>query len=236
MAKIILLANQVAIREWTLELERLSVGRARSNDIHLDDPAVSSHHAAILWMAGTAFVQDLGSTNGTLLNGDPIQRALLHTHDEVTIAPFHLRYEENLADEGLDKTVVLKREPTTARPASDADRRAARERRDMATGPMPVFKPGPRARLQLLSGRQVGRTVELVKPLTTLGRPGVQVAAIRRSNDGYTLHYVPTIGDRGEPPKVNGKPMAPGPYLLQDNDVIELAGITLGFFAVSSSS
>ncbi len=79
MAKIILMANQVAIREWTLELERLSVGRARSNDIHLDDPAVSSHHAAILWMAGTAFVQDLGSTNGTLLNGEPVQRACCAT-------------------------------------------------------------------------------------------------------------------------------------------------------------
>lgn len=236
MAKIILLANQVAIREWTLESERLTVGRARGNDIHLDDPAVSSHHAVIGWIDGVAFVEDLDSTNGTLLNGDPIQRALLHTHDEVTIAPFHLRYEENLADEGLDKTVVLKRAPIATRSALDADRRGAKERRETATGPMPALNPGPRARLQLLSGRQVGRTVELIKPLTTLGRPGVQVAAVRRSKTGYTLHYIPTAGDRGEPPKVNGKPMTPGPYLLQDNDVIELAGITLGFFAVSSSS
>lgn len=57
------------------------------------------------------------------------------------------------------------------------------------------------------------------------------MAAIRRLQTGYTLHYVPTAGDSGTPPKVNGKTMGAGPYVLQDNDVIELAGITLGFFA-----
>ncbi|HMM45784.1 MAG TPA: FHA domain-containing protein [Candidatus Macondimonas sp.] len=233
MAKIILLANQVAIREWPLDKERLSIGRARSNDIHLDDPAVSSHHAAICLIAGAAFVEDLGSTNGTLLNDAPVQRALLRNRDEVTVAPFHLRYEESLADEGLEQTVVLSASalPTPAeRPVEVATSDPGR----------PVRRPGPtrgpRARLQLLSGRQVGRSMELVKPLTTLGRPGVQVAAIRRLQTGYTLHYVPTAGDGGAPPKVNGKTMGAGPYVLQDNDVIELAGITLGFFASDATA
>lgn len=234
MAKIILMANQVAIREWTLELERLSVGRARSNDIYLDDPAVSSHHAAILWMAGTAFVQDLGSTNGTLLNGEPVQRALLRNCDEITIAPFQLRFEESLGDENLEKTVVLR--PGSMPPAQplQPDRPVAGDSAEPSTGPVPALKPGPRARLQLLSGRQVGRSLDLVKPLTTVGRPGVQVVAIRRSMEGYTLHYVPTAGDSGVTPKVNGKAIGSGPYALQDNDVIELAGITLGFFAQSA--
>lgn len=233
MAKIILLANQVAIREWPLDKARLSIGRARSNDIHLDDPAVSSHHAAICLIAGAAFVEDLGSTNGTLLNDEPVQRALLRSRDEVTVAPFHLRYEESLADEGLEQTVVLSAsalQTPAERPAgaaaSDPGRRVGR--------PAPPL--GPRARLQLLSGRQVGRSMELVKPLTTLGRPGIQVAAIRRSQNGYTLHYVPTAGDSGVPPKVNGKTMGAGPYVLQDNDVIELAGITMGFFASNAIS
>lgn len=235
MAKIILMANQVAIREWTLELERLTVGRARSNDIHLDDPAVSSHHAAILWMAGTAFVQDLGSTNGTLLNGEPVQRALLRNRDDITIAPFQLRFEESLADEGMEQTVVLRpgSVPQPAQPTRP-ERPVAGDSSEPSTGPVPALKPGPRARLQLLSGRQVGRSLDLIKPLTTVGRPGIQVAAIRRSTEGYTLHYVPTAGDSGVPPKVNGKAIGLGPYALQDNDVIELAGITLGFFAQSA--
>lgn len=233
MAKIILMANQVAIREWTLELERLTVGRARSNHIHLDDPAVSSHHAAILWMAGTAFVQDLGSTNGTLLNSEPVQRALLRNRDEITIAPFQLRFEENLADEGLEQTVVLRPGSMPPAPSPRPGQPAAGDTSEPSTGPVPALKPGPRARLQLLSGRQVGRSLDLIKPLTTVGRPGVQVAAIRRSTEGYTLHYVPTAGDSGVPPKVNGKAIGLTPYALQDNDVIELAGITLGFFAQS---
>ena len=233
MAKIILMANQVAIREWPLDLERLSVGRARGNDIHLDDPAVSSHHAAILWAAGTAFIQDLGSTNGTLLNGEPVQRALLRNRDEITIAPFQLRFEESLADEGLEQTVVLR---PGSMPSAQAVRPepAAPGTPEPSTGPVPTHKPGPRARLQLLSGRHVGRSLDLIKPLTTVGRPGVQVAAIRRSSDGYTLHYVPTAGDSGLPPKVNGKAIGSAAYSLQDNDVIELAGITLGFFAQPS--
>jgi pSer/pThr/pTyr-binding forkhead associated (FHA) protein len=234
MAKIILMASQVAIREWTLELERLTVGRARSNDIHLDDPAVSSHHAAILWMAGTAFVQDLGSTNGTQLNGEPVQRALLRNRDEITIAPFQLRFEESLADEGLEQTVVLRPGSMPPAPPPRPERQVAGESSEPSTGPVAALKPSPRARLQLLSGRQVGRSLDLVKPMTTVGRPGLQVAAIRRSREGYTLHYVPTAGDSGMPPKVNGKAIGLGPYALQDNDVIELAGITLGFFAQST--
>ncbi len=229
MAKIILLANQVAIREWPLDRERLSIGRARSNDIHLDDPAVSSHHAAICLISGAAFVEDLGSTNGTLLNDAPVQRALLRSRDEVTVAPFHLRYEETLADEGLEKTVILS-PGALASALAERPTEAAAPEPDRPVRP-PGSAPGPRARLQLLSGRQVGRSMDLVKPLTTLGRPGVQVAAIRRSQTGFTLHYVPTTGDSGTPPKVNGKTMGSGPYALQDNDVIELAGITLGFFA-----
>jgi len=229
MAKIILLANQVAIREWPLDKERLSIGRARSNDIHLDDPAVSSHHAAICMIAGAAFVEDLGSTNGTLLNEAPVQRALLRSQDEVTVAPFHLRYEESLADEGLEKTVILSASALPTAPTEQPAQAASPDSGRPVRRPSPT--PGPCARLQLLSGRQVGRSMELVKPLTTLGRPGVQVAAIRRLQTGYTLHYVPTAGDSGIPPKVNGKTMGAGPYALQDNDVIELAGITLGFFA-----
>lgn len=232
MAKIILLANQVAIREWPLDQERLTIGRARSNDIHLDDPAVSSHHAAIGLIAGTAFVEDLGSTNGTLLNDAPIQRALLRSQDEVTVAPFHLRYEESLADEGLEKTVVLS---PGALPAVSAEAPANAAAPDQGRpGRRQAPAPGPRARLQLLSGRQAGRSMALVKPLTTLGRPGLQVAAIRRSQTGYTLHYVPTAGDSGTPPKVNGKTIGAAPYALRDNDVIELAGVTLGFFAAQA--
>ena len=232
MAKIILLANQVAIREWPLDQERLTIGRARSNDIHLDDPAVSSHHAAIGLIAGTAFVEDLGSTNGTLLNDAPIQRALLRSQDEVTVAPFHLRYEESLADEGLEKTVVLS---PGALPGVSAEAPANTAAPDQGRpGRRQAPAPGARARAPLLSGRQGGRAVALVKALPPPGRPGPSVAAIPRSQPGCTLPYVPTAGGSGTPPKVNGKTIGAAPYALRDNDVIELAGVTLGFFAAQA--
>ena len=96
-----------------------------------------------------------------------------------------------------------------------------------ATGEQPVALP--KAKLQVLSGAFAGRELELNKALTTLGRPGVQVAAITRRADGYFIVHV----DSGKPndyPLVNGTRIGEQARKLQDNDVILLAGVKMGFF------
>ncbi|MDH5622256.1 MAG: FHA domain-containing protein, partial [Gammaproteobacteria bacterium] len=87
----------------------------------------------------------------------------------------------------------------------------------------------PLAKLQVLSGAFAGRELELTKALTTLGRPGVQVAAITRRAEGYYIVHVES-GKEGDYPLVNGKPTGAQARKLQDNDVVQLAGVKMGFF------
>src|ERR1700689_2917355 len=87
----------------------------------------------------------------------------------------------------------------------------------------------PKAKLQVLSGAFAGRELELTKALTTLGRPGVQVAAITRRAEGYFIVHVDSEGDENFP-LVNGAKIGPQPVKLPDNDVTQLAGVKMGFF------
>ena len=88
----------------------------------------------------------------------------------------------------------------------------------------------PLAKLNVLSGAFAGRELELTKALTTLGRPGIQVAAITRRAEGYYIVHVES-GKEGDFPLVNGQPIGAQARKLQDNDVLQLAGIKMGFFA-----
>ncbi|MEJ2273484.1 MAG: FHA domain-containing protein [Woeseiaceae bacterium] len=103
---------------------------------------------------------------------------------------------------------------------------------ETVTGIDPEHAPSalPLAKLQVLSGAFAGRELELTKALTTLGRPGVQVAAITRRAEGYYIVHVES-GKEGDFPLVNGKPIGAQARKLTDNDVVQLAGVKMGFFA-----
>jgi len=103
---------------------------------------------------------------------------------------------------------------------------------ETTTGVDPGSAPSalPLAKLQVLSGAFAGRELELTKALTTLGRPSVQVAAITRRAEGYFIVHVES-GKEGDYPLVNGEPIGPQARKLTDNDVVQLAGVKMGFFA-----
>jgi len=96
--------------------------------------------------------------------------------------------------------------------------------------PKSAPKALPLAKLQVLSGSFAGRELELTKALTTLGRPGVQVAAITRRAEGYYIVHVES-GKEGDYPLVNGNPIGAQARKLSDNDVVQLAGVKMGFFS-----
>ena len=102
---------------------------------------------------------------------------------------------------------------------------------ETSAGIEPPQKPKipPAAKLQVLSGTFAGRELELKKALTTLGRPGVQVAAVARRADGYYIIHVESK-DPTNFPMVNGQPIGAHAHKLEDNDVVQLAGVKMGFF------
>ena len=97
-----------------------------------------------------------------------------------------------------------------------------------AATPAPAARPGgqPLGAIQLLSGGNAGKELELAKPLTTLGKPGVQVAVLTRRPQGYFITHV----EGAQHPTVNGQAIGSAPHALKDHDLVEIAGIKMEFF------
>jgi pSer/pThr/pTyr-binding forkhead associated (FHA) protein len=230
MARLILSLDGQVMAEYNMNKERYTIGRLPDNDIRIDNPAVSGHHSLIINILNDSFLEDLNSTNGTYVNGKLIKKHALQHGDVLTCGHHQLRFVEDDAaqQDEFERTLVIQpsaRPVEKIRAAVSNGPEATASRRTLGNGTPPLKK----ARLQVLSGAFAGRELELTKTLTTLGRPGVQVAAITRRSEGYFLVHVDA--DSAENfPHVNGAPIGAQARKLVDNDVIQLAGVKMGFF------
>jgi pSer/pThr/pTyr-binding forkhead associated (FHA) protein len=241
MARLILSLDGQVLAEYNMTKERYTVGRLPDNDVRIDNAAVSGHHGLIINILNDSFLEDLNSTNGTYVNGKLIKKHALTHGDVITIGHHHLRFVdsqvESTEQDEFERTLVI--QPGQV---NEARLKAATE--SVAPVPAPAASasvspsaaaaaekgaPARPAKLQVLSGQFAGRELELSKTLTTLGRPGVQVAAISRRADGYYVVHVES-SKPGDFPMVNGQPIGPQARKLHDNDVVTLAGVKMGFF------
>ena len=259
MARLVLSLDNQTLAEYNMTKERYTVGRLPDNDIRIDNAAVSGHHSLIINILNDSFLEDLNSTNGTYVNGKLIKKHALQHDDVITVGHHQLRFLEDQIDDmpedEFEKTMVIEprgkveEDLVKAARAADEAARAALDApiRQASTAKAEAkreFKPTstqdvddaeakavslPLAKLQVLSGTFAGRELELTKTLTTLGRPGIQVAAISRRSDGYFIVHVES-GKENDFPLVNGSTIGPQARPLKDNDVIQLAGVKMGFF------
>jgi pSer/pThr/pTyr-binding forkhead associated (FHA) protein len=305
MAKLILSMDGLVLKEIPLSKERTTIGRKPHNDIQIDNLAVSGEHAVIVTILNDCFLEDLGSTNGTLVNGNPVKKHFLQNNDIVELGKYRLKFvgeapvpAATAEKADFEKTMVLR--PSAMKAATDqarsmgaggaeAARAAAQQVAAGATAsgtaekdaraapmssattttpmaiptqtqastptptasptstspttPIPVQAPTPTpaptpaapsaaksshplGAIQILSGGNAGKELELAKPLTTLGKPGVQVAVLTRRPQGYFITHV----EGANPPTVNGQAIGTAPHALKDHDVVELAGVKMEFF------
>jgi hypothetical protein len=277
MAKLILSLDGQLIKEFTLSKERTTIGRKPHNDIQIDNLAVSGEHAIIMTILNDSFLEDLGSTNGTLVNGQPVKKHFLQSSDTVEIGKYKLKYMNevpaSMSQAEFEKTMVL-RAPAAAAPKQEVrsptdtqtNLQATPNLNDTAanvqavpggaaaaapttttTAPAPAnapakpaaapvapAQPSPAAgataqgigTIQILSGPNAGKELPLSKPLTTLGKPGVQVAVIAKRPQGHFITHV----EGANFPVVNGKTLDAQAHQLGDHDIIELAGVKMEFF------
>ncbi len=254
MAKLILSLDGSVIREVPLDKERVTIGRKPQNDIQIENLAVSSEHACIVTILNDSFLEDLGSTNGTLVNGNPIKKHILQNNDVIEVGKYKLKYIADVpaagqtsADE-FEKTMVLRSpmaKPAGPKSAGDtqafaasaaATAAAAEAAKPAATtttttattaAAAPPAAAAPMlAAVQILNGPSAGKELELTKNLTTLGKPGVQVAVITRRPQGYFITHV----EGASFPVINGKVLDAQASPLKDHDVIELTGVKMEFF------
>jgi pSer/pThr/pTyr-binding forkhead associated (FHA) protein len=240
MAKLILSMDGLVLKEISLTKERTTIGRKPHNDIQIDNLAVSGEHAVIVTILNDSFLEDLGSTNGTLVNGQPIKKHFLQPNDVIELGKYKLKYineapkAAGAAD--FEKTMVLrpgqmpKAAPPAAAPAPRVDgemtQRPAGAPPAPPAAPPPAAVPARQGAIQLLSGANAGKELILTKALTTLGKPGVQVAVITRRPQGFFITHV----EGATFPMVNGKSLDAQAHPLNDHDTIELAGTKMEFF------
>ncbi len=281
-AKLILSMDGLVLKEITLAKERTTIGRKPHNDIQIDNLAVSGEHAVIVTILNDSFLEDLGSTNGTLVNGQPIKKHFLQSNDVVELGKYKLKYINDQAGKGatpqdFEKTMVLRpgqapkpgagpgvatsqamptmstsqpspsmsasqplRPTAPPMPAAPATLPPASMSQPMATSPavpgmstsqplsasQPIAAGGKVAAIQILSGANAGKEMELTKALTTLGKPGVQVAVITKRPQGYFITHV----EGANFPILNGKLLDAQAHPLGDHDIVELAGVKMEFF------
>src|SRR6266446_5271439 len=211
MAKLILSMDGLVLKEIPLTKERTTIGRKPHNDIQIDNLAVSGEHAVIVTILNDSFLEDLGSTNGTVVNGNPIKKHFLQNNDVVELGKYKLKFVGEAAPSvgaekaDFEKTMVLR--PAAMKAAAEQARAMTASTPPQAAGaarasasaagiadkeprpaPAPAARPAqPLGAIQLLSGANAGKELELSKPLTTLGKPGVGVAVLTRRPQGYFI-------------------------------------------------
>ena len=238
MAKLNISLEGNSLGEFNLDKERVTIGRRVGNDIHIDNLAVSGDHAVITTIGVDSFLEDLDSTNGTLVNTKPVKKHVLHHNDVMAFGKYQIRYVNHAQEKtpasrlGFENTAVMKpTKQSVAVPAVKAEAEKtpidsiAESSKESVT---PVASAGNLGHLKLLSGDNVGHVMLLNKAMTTLGNPGVQVAVITKRPHGYFVTHV----EGKKMPLVNGATIGAQARALADHDVIDLEGIKMEFYLV----
>jgi hypothetical protein len=223
MGKLVVSLDGVVIKEVQITKDKTTLGRRPYNDMVIDNLAVSGEHAVLQMVGNDVFIEDLNSTNGTYINGKAIKKQLLAHNDTVEIGKYKIKY---MTDENADyeKTMIM-RPGATSPPPFAASNFGASKPPTTDFGGLGTAASGNPASIKVLSGAASGREVTLTKVVTTVGKPGVQVASITRRPSGYVFAHV----EGSARPVVNGMPLAGESVPLRNGDVIELAGTQMQF-------
>jgi predicted component of type VI protein secretion system len=228
MGKLVVSLDGVVIKEVQITKDKTTLGRRPYNDIVIDNLAVSGEHAVLQMVGADVFIEDLNSTNGTYINGKAIKKQLLTHNDTVEIGKYKIKYLVDDSSE-YEKTLIMR--PGAGLPqaanAAPASAGAAPLTASANYGGLAAATAAPShpASIKVLNGAAAGREVALTKVVTTVGKPGVQVASITRRPNGYAFAHV----EGATRPNINGVPLVGDSVPLRNGDVIELAGTQMQF-------
>jgi len=237
-SKLILRFKDSIISEYPLVAEETSIGRKPENAIHIDNLAVSGHHARVLKIGSKVILEDLGSTNGTLIDKKQITKHILKHGDSILIGKHTLTYvqiedspvaapSEPEEEDDMDKTMIITPQAKEA----------------LLNKNKPTAATMPLAAVQVITGSQAGKSFDLTSSLTSLGKGdscrikakgftvGKQSAVITRRPTGYHITHLEGLAKA----KVNGTSITSQPTTLEDSAIIELGDMKLEFFLKKTS-
>lgn len=218
MSKLILTLEGAVIREYTIDKDSISIGRKHGNDIQLNDLTVSGRHALVTRSSDTIFIDDLGSTNGSLINGVRIAKAKLQHGDVIQTGNYQFTFFSN-ENEHYEPTMFLRAEIEDTKIIKNAPK---------ATVDNTGNKLGA---IKVLDGPLKNKILELRKPFNTLGFNGAKLAMIARNSSSYTITAINPESNYNSIPMalLNDNLLGDGAAELQENDIIQLANTKIQF-------
>jgi hypothetical protein len=233
MGKLVVSLDGVVIKEVQITKDKTTLGRRPYNDIVIDNLAVSGEHAVLQMVGSDVFIEDLNSTNGTYINGKAIKKQLLTHNDTVEVGKYKIKFLVDDAGE-YEKTLIM-RPGGNAAPVGAQHPMQSAQPGQVGAGssfghmgaPQPGAPAAQPASIKVLNGAAAGREVSLTKVVTTVGKPGVQVASITKRPNGYAFAHV----EGATRPSINGVPLVGDSVPLRNGDVIELAGTQMQFIS-----
>ncbi len=217
MRKLIVSLDGAVIREIPLTRDHTTLGRRPYNDIVLDSMVVSGEHATFHLRPEDVCVEDLDSTNGTYVNGRLVKKQILQHNDLLEVGKYKIRYLADASVQGAAGAAAWR--PAARRPEAAPDTTFE----GAPTIPAPLGGVASPALMRVVEGIGAGREVPLKKVVTTIGKPGVAVAAVTSRLEGYVVTAVDGVI------LLNGRPMGAEAVPLHNGDLLELAASRMQF-------
>lgn len=241
MPKLILKFEAAVLKEVPFIASVLTVGRKLDNDLVIDHPAVSGHHCKIMLQGDTYFVEDLSSTNGTLVNGKKIIKAGLHHQDNIGVAKHTLVFIDERAISAEVSAQAFEAGERQSPSPAPVETALPDHLETVSSPPLSALEMGKIAGLRVTEGvvdqleytltessTYIGKSERVTIKIKGLMAPEVAAMVARKSN-GYFL-----VAIKDKYPRVNGIPLE-GERLLHEGDIIEVGGTKMQFFLKSSS-
>ncbi|KTT20100.1 FHA domain-containing protein [Pseudacidovorax intermedius] len=215
MPKLVVAIDGVVLKEVALVKERTTLGRRPYNDIVIDNLAISGEHAVLHKIGNSVYLEDLDSTNGTYVNARAIRKQVLEHNDVIEVGKYKIRY---LQTSDVDDSGMMRLSSITAPLESRPMPLSVGE-----TVPAALEGGSSTACIRILTGSAAGHEIVLRKVVTTIGKPGMAVAAVTRRLQGYVV--APVDGSA----TLNGEVLQPRAVALHDGDILELGGTRMQF-------
>ena len=218
MPKLILTLDGAVIREYSIDKDSISIGRKHGNDIQLNDLTISGRHSLVTTVGDNVFIDDLGSTNGSLLNGARIAKSKLQHSDVIQVGNYQFTFFSN-EEEDYEPTMFLRAEIEDTK-IIDTKQKPTVENTAAKLGAVKV-----------LTGPLKDKILELRKAFNTLGFNGSKMAIIARNTSNYTISAIKNE-DSFNIAMVNGNDLSLDALELKDHDIIELANTKIEFIFI----
>lgn len=203
MPKLTLTFKGKVLRVAPLHQGKITIGSDPDCELFIDSMAVNRRHAIITMIGGDTVIRDLGTAEGTFVNGEQIEEHILQDNDHIRIGKHELTFVED-----------------------DIDTEAVPVYADEMSNEGPVLgAKAKKAWLQLLSGNSLGKTIHIRRNITNLGTPGVQTAAIVHRSEGFFLSHL----EGKQSPQVNEESIGDKTWPLKDGDIIQIGNVKMLF-------